>query len=639
VPIPDEEDPQVNDFGGVDLESDAKRVAPNRFRKLRNYYPPRGKRRILGKRYGSSLYNATPVASVTHVDGLIRGWHNDNTKALLAMMNLPAGDDILAGNDGAGTFASLTFAALAAPGGALTPVVGGAGNVTAGTHSYVYTNVSVNGETLPGPASAQITAAGGGSAVNLSAIAIGPAGTTQRGVYRRVAGDAGAYKLVQYIADNVTTSITDNVPDGSLGAAAPSVNTTAGAALPAGKRWQARNWPLLGATYFACGDAAAPIQRTKDFLSRSSLIAGAIPDAIFGAFVELYFTRLVTAGTPANPNFFYYYDVGSDTSIQPENFGRISEPVTAVGKNAFSTADNSLQEQLLLWGAHSMWSVNGDPTQNGVQQISRVIGCKSPKTVVNTPIGLMFLGSDRQIYLCRSAGEPERVGNRIRADLLVIAETQLANATACYHNGFYKLSFAGDGGAGNTTQYWADLDPVLTGSPEIEWYGPHDGQVIGCFCVEDGPSDALPLVGGADNAGTVYKLDQAGLFADLGVAIQGEWWTKEFDEDETLRQKIWPGLGIGYLKTNAGAATITAVLDAGASLKVATLTWGASGALWDVALWDVDLWGGDQFVEDVVNYGDRVVGTTIQWRALHTTAADWQIRDFTRKARVIGRLK
>jgi hypothetical protein len=62
--------------------------------------------------------------------------------------------------------------------------------------------------------------------VALSAIPLGPTGTTSRKVYRTAAGGA-TYKLVTTIADNTTTTYTDTLADASLGATVPSTNTAA----------------------------------------------------------------------------------------------------------------------------------------------------------------------------------------------------------------------------------------------------------------------------------------------------------------------------------------------------------------------------------------------------------------------------
>ena len=91
-----------------------------------------------------------------------------------------------------------------------------------GTHSWVVTFVINGGETAPSAKSNVLTIGGSAKQVNLSAITTGPAGTTARKIYRTVAGDAGAHKLVTTLTDNTSTTYVDNVADGSLGADAPT---------------------------------------------------------------------------------------------------------------------------------------------------------------------------------------------------------------------------------------------------------------------------------------------------------------------------------------------------------------------------------------------------------------------------------
>lgn len=106
--------------------------------------------------------------------------------------------------------------------GALSAAAGGAGNVNAGTHSYRVTFVGPSSvEYNAGTASAQVTAAGGGSSINLTAIPIGGSTVVSRKIYRTVAGDTGNYLLQQTVANNTATTATDNTADSGLGAAAP----------------------------------------------------------------------------------------------------------------------------------------------------------------------------------------------------------------------------------------------------------------------------------------------------------------------------------------------------------------------------------------------------------------------------------
>ncbi len=103
-----------------------------------------------------------------------------------------------------------------------------AGNVTAGAHRYCATFVTADGETSAGDLSAIVTVADAAvnGKVELTAIALGGSAVTARKLYRTTAGGS-TFLLLATLSDNTTTVYTDNIADGSLGAAVPSVNTTA----------------------------------------------------------------------------------------------------------------------------------------------------------------------------------------------------------------------------------------------------------------------------------------------------------------------------------------------------------------------------------------------------------------------------
>ena len=127
-----------------------------------------------------------------------------------------------------------SYQPLAAP-GAPTPVVSSASGVLNGAYAYlvVWLTGNVDGlgtihwsgnHTAAGTQSAVVNPAD--NAVDLSAIAIGPAGVVARALYRTKAGGSTFYYL-DTIDDNVTTDYTDNTADSGLGTAtAPTTNTT-----------------------------------------------------------------------------------------------------------------------------------------------------------------------------------------------------------------------------------------------------------------------------------------------------------------------------------------------------------------------------------------------------------------------------
>lgn len=104
-----------------------------------------------------------------------------------------------------------------------------AGNVDNGSHSWVYTYLTAQGETLPSPASSLTVVdkfVNGRVAVTVPA-AGDDQGVTGFKVYRTVAGDTGSRNLVGQASTNGGT-LTDNVADAGLGANVPSANTAGG---------------------------------------------------------------------------------------------------------------------------------------------------------------------------------------------------------------------------------------------------------------------------------------------------------------------------------------------------------------------------------------------------------------------------
>ena len=102
-----------------------------------------------------------------------------------------------------------------------------AGNVDNGAHRYLATFVTADGETEAGTVSSVVTVVDRtvNGKVQLSAIPLGGALVASRKLYRTIAAGS-TYLLLATLADNTTTSYLDNISDASLGAGAPSSNTT-----------------------------------------------------------------------------------------------------------------------------------------------------------------------------------------------------------------------------------------------------------------------------------------------------------------------------------------------------------------------------------------------------------------------------
>lgn len=116
-----------------------------------------------------------------------------------------------------------------APGAIIATLAGTpiAGNVDDGAHRYLATFVTADGETQAGTVSGAVTVADKSinGKVELTAIPIGGSLVTSRNLYRTVAAGS-TYLLLATLANNTATTYTDNITDASLGAEAPSTNST-----------------------------------------------------------------------------------------------------------------------------------------------------------------------------------------------------------------------------------------------------------------------------------------------------------------------------------------------------------------------------------------------------------------------------
>ncbi len=117
----------------------------------------------------------------------------------------------------------------------------------------------------------------------------------------------------------------------------------------------------------------------------------------------------------------------------------------------------------------------GDVT---LSQISEPCGCVSADTVVRTPYGLVWAGTD-DVWGFQLGQLPVRIGTKIRPAIENTQPDQRWRWFAAYHGGAYRLALPGEGQ--NPTadeplsdQWWLDLrDGIPQDWPSARWWGPH----------------------------------------------------------------------------------------------------------------------------------------------------------------------
>ncbi len=154
--------------------------------------------------------------------------------------------------------------------------------------------------------------------VNLTSIPVGPSGVTARKIYRTPVNSAGPYQLVTTIADNTTTTYTDSLADGGLGAVAPSSNTAT-----------LNQASLTGIAVGPSGVTARNIYRTPLLSSQLELVA-TLADNTTTVYTDSTADGSLGANAPTN-----------DTSALTQPTGQVnagSDTIIVAGPAAFSAS-------------------------------------------------------------------------------------------------------------------------------------------------------------------------------------------------------------------------------------------------------------------------------------------------------------
>lgn len=130
-----------------------------------------------------------------------------------------------------------------------------------------------------------------------------------------------------------------------------------------------------------------------------------------------YRSRVVMAGDESDPTILWFSKKANASSAVSFNSGL---QLRATDDNLPVTAIASLGNALIIFKQRFIYTYQGDGPDNAgggtpfaaVQKISSDIGCSQPKSVVETPAGLIFLSS-RGFYMLSSNGSLQHVGKSI----------------------------------------------------------------------------------------------------------------------------------------------------------------------------------------------------------------------------------
>lgn len=176
--------------------------------------------------------------------------------------------------------------------------------------------------------------------------------------------------------------------------------------------------------------------------------------------------------------YLYFSDVLVPTtmtsSTQSLTVGDTSA-ITAISGLPIQTSSAGIQAGLIAFKSSQIWQINGDSATSSnplsLNYIALNIGCVSPRTVVQTPIGTLFISSDGP-YVVTTLGQVEPL---TKGDGKLVQDIQApfqnvinpSRATASFSASIYRVSLDTTiSGVTFNGDYWFD---ITVG----RWNGPH----------------------------------------------------------------------------------------------------------------------------------------------------------------------
>lgn len=346
---------------------------------------------------------------------------------------------------------------------------------------------------------------------------------------------------------------------------------------------------------------------------------------------------LLVAGTDCGnqvyaSNVSYPYDFGTASGPTTARFVTVGDAfeskVTALGIFSYNTGISGPESFWLAFKDSSCWAYSSFPDTSGgtsINNVSGTVGCFAPKTIVNSPIGTIFMGNDGDIFLMRGNGEPYRIGARIKPFLqhLSLNSLLMAKCVAVYHEDHLKISYPSTSSSTyNDAEIWADLR--TEDGNRIQWSGPHVGPHIGPQIILKGQGSTSTRYAADSAAVRVLALDDSSTYQDLGVAMTSIVQSKILRYAAETHWKRLDSIHLdAYYDTSySHDVKIEAFADDDYSTTDIHLSDGAY--IWDGASYDSGLWGDAMYFPVPWFIGDTpLVGRTHQFQVTHSNNANF----------------
>ncbi len=292
-------------------------------------------------------------------------------------------------------------------------------------------------------------------------------------------------------------------------------------------------------------------------------------------------------------NMAYYSDV-----LQPAVMSTGTQSLTIgdstpiVGQNGLpmQTVSSGMTAALILFKANQVWMATGDSSTNNLslQFLSLTIGCQSPRSVAQTPIGVIFIGQDAPYIVLQSAiiTELHHPSSAVADLCLPFLNTQVpSRVAAAFAGNIYRVCVQTLlNGTVCTNDYWFDLR-------RMRWSGPHTF-IYDCASQYD---DSFILSGASYGAALFMGSSTSTTYTDNNVAYGTQLLTTNVIVGDTSQFKQIVESTMDFMSGGQGNSfTLTARSGASSVLAMAYVyayVYGSgAGSLWGYATWGNFSW-------------------------------------------------
>ena len=450
----------------------------------------------------------------------------------------------------------------------------GAGNPNG---DYRYKITYVNSASVEGNAStASTTFAVVSKQIELTSLPIAPKshGVNSRKIYRTVTSGT-SYFLLTTIADNTTTTYTDNTADAGLGAAEPS------------DKGEPPNYSVI-----------------------------------------VYHKNRLFMNDANNPQYVWYTDLN-----EPFTVGAASFEILGDGSVDFVRAIVVDGDNLVVFCDNNVWTIymaDTDPTTWLKVKARSSYSSKSPFGVFsyNNKVGFPAVQNNKFVgigaisgnsidpsatYLSVATAGSDLKSGKIETDMFDIQSGYVSNISSIvYNNKAYVTMTKAAGSTTNNRIYVMDFSIDDLSKKQKETWVPWSGLSAAQFTEYSGNL----YFGASDTSGFLYKLDP-GVYSDNGVAINSYIWTKEFagykGEDSNSKDFRYFNFLIDLAGDYYMDISMKTDSDSGSGTNY-TESLDPGGGVWGTLVWGSGTWGGGANQEDRRVYIPETRGKRIQFK-------------------------